>query len=75
MPGMAKSRIANFSNLGDNFLFRFSVRLVGLVNFVSREYEENRSSPTNLDFRYSLVILNFQVEIFEIQYFQKFENS
>ena len=42
MPVMAKSRIANFSNLSDNFLFSFSVRLVGLVNFVSREYEANR---------------------------------
>ena len=47
---MAKSRIAIFSNLSDNFLFIFSVRLVGLVNLVSRKYKANRYWPTNLDF-------------------------
>ena len=35
---MAKSGIANFSNLSDNFLIIFSVHLVGLANFVSRKY-------------------------------------
>ena len=35
---MAKSRIAIFSNLSTTFLFIFSVRLVGLVNFGSRKY-------------------------------------
>ena len=49
---MAKSRIANFSNLSDNFLIIFSVHLVGLANFVSRKYWANRYWPTNLDFRF-----------------------
>jgi hypothetical protein len=75
MPVMAKSRIANFSNLSDNFLFSFSVRLVGLVNFVSREYEANRYWPTNLDFVFKFGTFIILVEIFEIQYFQKLENS
>ena len=39
---VGKFKNAEISNLSDNFLFIFSVRLVGLVNFVSREYEPNR---------------------------------
>ena len=56
---MAKSRIAIFSNLSDNFLFIFSARLVGFVNFVFRKYKGNRYWPTNLDFPFKFHILNF----------------
>ena len=66
---------AKISNLSDNFLFIFSVRLVGLVNFVSREYEANRYWPTNLDFVFKFGTFIILIEIFEIQYFQKIENS
>ena len=62
---------AKISNLSDNFLFIFSVRLVGLVNFVSREYEANRYWPTNLDFVFKFGTFIILVEIFEVQYFQK----
>ena len=55
----AKSRIAIFSNLSDNFLFIFSARLVGFVNFVFRKYKGNRYWPTNLDFPFKFHILNF----------------
>ena len=66
---------AKISNLSDNFLFIFSVRLVGLVNFVSREYEANRYWPTNLDFVLKFWYILKLVEISEVQYFQKIEYS
>jgi len=66
------------SNLSVTFLFIFPVRLVGLVNFVSRKYEANRFSPTGLDFRLKFltfhefrisdprIIHNGNYELFEI---------